>query len=163
MNTVVILENSTEFKNSINYFINKLNLNLNIIPCSLVKNNGVYNYIIVNNNLKTKAENLNCSYCLINFDNLSDKKMNTNIYGNIITYGFGNKNTVTISSMSNENSHLIYCLQRNLNNNSLGMLEPAEIPIHGEYHNENEIYAAMAVITISLIEGVDINYIRKKY
>ncbi|MDF2880965.1 MAG: hypothetical protein K0R54_1522 [Clostridiaceae bacterium] len=162
MNTVVILEDSAEFTQSINFLINKLNLNLEVVPCSLVKNNGVYNYIIVNNNIKTKLENLNCSYCLVNVDNLSDKKINTNIYGNIITYGYGNKNTVTISSVSDEDCHLIYCLQRNLNNNSLGMLEPIEIQIQGEYHNEDEIYAAIALITISLIEGIDIDYLRKK-
>ncbi len=162
MNTVVILEDSPDFTRSISLLIDKLKLNLEIIPCSLVKDNGVYNYIIVNNNLKTKAENLNCSYCLVNVDNLSEKEISTSIYGNIITYGYGNKNTVTVSSVGDEEGHLIYCLQRNLNNNSFGMLEPIEIPIHGEYHNEDEIYAVISLITISLIEGIDIDYLRKK-
>lgn len=162
MNTVVILEDNPDFTRSISFLIDKLRLNLEIIPYNLVKDNGVYNYIIVNNNLKTKAENLNCSYFLVNVDNLSHKEMRTSVYGNIITYGYGNKNTVTVSSVGDEEGHLIYCLQRNLNNNSLGMLEPIEIPIQGQYHSDMEIYAVIALITISLIEGTDTDYLRKK-
>lgn len=162
MNTVVILEDSPDFTRSISFLIDKLKLNLHIVPYNLVKDNGVYNYIIVNNNLKTKAENLNCSYCLVNVDNLSNKKISSSIYGNIITYGYGNKNTVTVSSVGDEEGHLIYCLQRNLNNNSLGMLEPIEIPIQGQYYSDMEIYAVIALITISLIEGIDADYLRKK-
>lgn len=121
-----------------------------------------YDYIILNDKIHQSDKSLNCSYCLLNMDNFSDKSIHANVYGNLITYGFGNKNTVTISSVESENTGFVYCLQRNLNNNSLGMCEAEEIPVNTTFQEEGELYSDMACITIGLIEGLGVEDLKEK-
>jgi len=117
-------------------------------------------YIILNSNKKLKFSNLKCNYCFINMDN--NYKENLNIYGNIITYGFGNKNTVTLSSVEDNNLGFVYCLQRYLDLKEDYILEPQEIPIHFEYINDIHLYSLMVSVTIALIEGLKAEDIEKK-
>jgi len=125
-----------------------------------VKNEKQYDYVIFDSSSNIKDVSINGSYCFINMDLIDLKNNNINIYGNLITYGLGGKNTVTVSSMEDNNS-FVYCLQRDLNHNSLGILEPEEIPVNMAFNNEQEIYAAMVAVTISLIEGKDISCLSK--
>lgn len=126
-----------------------------------VKNEKQYDYVIFNSKSNIKDVVINGSYCFINMD-LIDFKNNNNIsiYGNLITYGLGGKNTVTVSSMEDNNS-FVYCLQRDVNHNALGIIEPEEIPVNMPFSNDQEIYAAMVGITIGLIEGKDISLLSK--
>lgn len=116
-------------------------------------------YVIINSNKKLKVLNLKCNYCFINMDN--SYKDNLNIYGNIITYGFGNKNTVTISSIEDNNLGFVYCLQRYLDLKGNAVLEPQDIPIHVEYYNHTHLYSLMIAVTIALIEGFKIEHIER--
>ena len=59
---------------------------------------------------KYKMEEIRGSYCLINMDKCYQN--NITIYGNVIAYGFGSKNTVTVSSVEDEKTDFVYCLQR---------------------------------------------------
>jgi hypothetical protein len=92
-------------------------------------------------------------------DNGFDKTIN--IYGNIITYGMGSRNTVTISSQE-YNTSFVYCLQRYISLSSGEVIEPQEIPVKTEFTNESEVYALMIAVTIALIEGIDSVEIEKK-
>ena len=60
-----------------------------------------------------------------------------------------------------DNNSFVYCLQRDLNYNAFGKLEPAEVPINISFSGEEEIYAAMVGITISLIEGKNLSSLVK--
>lgn len=126
-----------------------------------VKNEKQYDYVIFESTSNIKDILINGSYCLINMDLINFKNNNNiNIYGNLITYGLGGKNTVTVSSMEDNNS-FVYCLQRDVNHNALGIIEPEEIPVNMTFGNDQELYAAMVGITISLIEGKDISFLSK--
>lgn len=116
-------------------------------------------YIIINSPTY-KSDQLSAEYCLVNMDNDYNKGMS--LCGAMITYGFGNKNTITISSVGDSNQGFVFCLQRYLKLNSSYTLEPQEIPIHLQFDNDIELYAFMAAITIGLIEGKDSSLIQKK-
>ena len=60
-----------------------------------------------------------------------------------------------------ENEGFLYCIQRYLNINALGILGPEEIPIDVEFSMEEELYAYMVAITIALIEGNGSKFIAK--
>lgn len=125
-----------------------------------VKNENYYDYVIFDSSSNIKDVLINGSYCFINMDLINFKNNNINIYGNLITYGLGGKNTVTVSSMEDNNS-FVYCLQREVNHSDLGVFEPEEIPINMTFSSDEEIYAAMVGITISLLEGKDISCLSK--
>ncbi|WP_411680462.1 hypothetical protein [Clostridium thailandense] len=161
MKTISIIGGNKGF----NSYLQKI-LNISEIDCKYftkyaVKKEQCYDYVIFNSNSNIKDIWLNGSYCFVNMDLVNNSK-NVNVYGNIITYGLGSKNTVTVSSMKDNNS-FVYCLQRDLNYNAFGKLEPAEIPINISFSGEDEIYAAIVAITISLIEGKNLStLIRRK-
>lgn len=154
MKTIVIIGTSKEqnFEDYLFNYLKVFHLNLKIIKQNdlhLVKH---VDYAIINSKNNVSNLQVNCSYCFVNMDYFHK---DIQIYGNIITYGLGNKNTVTVSSMEKEKGSFVYCIQRYLNPNSLGVLEPQEIPINMEYKNINEIYALMVTITLALINKVD--------
>lgn len=110
-----------------------------------------FEYIIVNGEQEEGYSIENGGFCFINMDNYRGKGLN--IYGNIVTYGLGSKNTVTVSSGGVEEYRFVYCLQRFINKNALGTLEPREIIVERKFQSENELYAALVGITIALLEG----------
>lgn len=126
-----------------------------------VKNESYYDYVVFNSSTNIKDVLINGSYCFINMDLINSRNNNINIYGNLITYGLGGKNTVTVSSMEDNNS-FVYCLQRDVNHSVLGMLEPEEIPVNMDFSSDEEIYAAMVGITVSLLEKKDISCLSRE-
>lgn len=120
-----------------------------------------YDYVIINSRTAS-VENVECSgYCFINMD--ANKENLVSIYGNIVTYGFGGKNTITISSTGNEDDGFVYCLQRFIDLNDFSMLEPQEIMLQGNFASCSSIYSAMVGITIALLQGRNVVFIEDKY
>ena len=73
-----------------------------------------------------------------------------------ITYGFNNKATLTLSSVSE--NHIIICLQRVIHSKNNKQYEPQEIEI--EVPENTEISSALGILAIMLIyEKSDIYYI----
>lgn len=161
MKTIVIIGTSKEhnFEESLFNYLKIFNLNLKIIEQKDLKLVKHVDYTIINSKNYLSNLQVNCSYCFVNMDYFHK---DIQIHGNIITYGLGNKNTVTVSSMEKEKGSFVYCIQRYLNPNSLGVLEPQEIPINMQYRNINEIYALMITITLALINKIDYSKILKK-
>jgi len=74
----------------------------------------------------------------------------------------GNKNTITLSSLEQENIGIVYCIQRYISIYNENIIEPQEIPLNIYYEDESYIYAYMVIITIALIQGVHISNIKSK-
>lgn len=141
-------------------------LNLTEVECATytkyaVKNQSQYDYVIFNSMTNIKDISINGGYCFVNMDLIEKNSNNVNIYGNIITYGLGSKNTVTVSSVEH-NIGFVYCLQRDINHNALGNIEPHELPVNMAFKDDQELYAAMIGITISLIEAKDTSNLSKE-
>lgn len=160
MRTIAVIGGSKNFKSCLLKIIKSTDIEWKCFTRYMVKKESYYDYIVLNSSSSIKDILINGSYCFVNMDLIDGKNNNVNIYGNIITYGLGSKNTVTVSSMEDNNS-FVYCLQRDVNYNALGMLEPEEVPINMNFCSEEEIYAAMVGITINLIEGKDISNLTK--
>lgn len=154
MKTLAIVDKSAQedFKSYLVSTLNLLDINCCFYNLDEVDGDKCFDFVVVNSPVN-RSLRLSASYCLINMDNEYDKSMN--LYGRIITYGFGNKNTITISSIGDDKQGFVYCLQRYLKLNSSFTLGPQEIPIHMQLDNEIELYAFMAAITIGLIQGID--------
>ncbi|WP_186430988.1 hypothetical protein [Clostridium sp. BSD9I1] len=111
-------------------------------------------YVIINEDTDYNLKNIKGLYYLVNMDSKFKKDLNIN--GNVITYGFGSKNTVTLSSAEKDERYLVYCLQRYIGNMSKNTIEPCELPIKRSFNNNNELYGYMIAATIALLEDVDI-------
>lgn len=151
----IFVNGSKGFLKALQNVLKVNNLDVELFTHSLGK---FYDYTVMD--CSTKEDNiiLNSSYCFVNMDNIHK---NINIYGNIVTYGLGSKNTVTISSIEKDNDGFVYCLQRTLNHNSFGTILPRELPITMHFKNNNELYASMVGVTICLIEGVDMQRMKE--
>lgn len=162
MITIAVIEGikEKEFNNYLSYILDLLHVEHSIIHSKNLKNNNV-NYGILNSSKKELKElTLSADNCLVNMD--SSLGGSLNVYGNMITYGFGNKNTVTLSSLEKDNESFVYCLQRYLSLRLNKVLEPQEIPISLKFNNDTELYAAMAAVTIALLEGSSCSDIEKR-
>ena len=113
--------------------------------------------IIIDRNIKAEFEKelkeiLKASkYLIINADmvNIENfKEMNLTV----ITYGFGNKCTVTASSVEEENT--LICLQRAIKNIKNNEIEPQEISTNARDTLDNQ-YLNMAVETVKLLYNVN--------
>jgi len=160
MKKIAIIGDSKTFHSYLLKIFKLTNVEAKFFTKYAVKNEKQYDYVIFHSKSNIKDVLINGSYCFINMDLINFKNNNINIYGNLITYGLGGKNTVTVSSMEDNNS-FVYCLQRDLNHNALGIIEPEEIPVNTTFSNDEELYAAMVGITISLIERKDISCLSK--
>lgn len=117
----------------------------------------IYNFTDLKSSDKNSLEKLlkNTDYLIINCD---DYKWNllikNNMHSIIITYGFNNKATVTISSYNiDENIEANMCFQRKINTIPGEHIEPFEIPIKINSNRKNDIYAAIgALICFSIVE-----------
>ena len=118
------------------------------------------NYVILNSTVLVKSEEIRCYHYLVNMDKVTENR--NLVKGNLITYGYGSKNTITISSFEEEGSGFVYCIQRFINVNSSRVLEPQEIPILVHIDNEEHLYIYMVAITIALIEGMNSEEVRRK-
>ena len=162
MRTIAIIAQKEEkdFICNLNKILSNLDMEYCLIKEEQILSEKHFDYVILHSKPQKTDISLNSSYCFINMDELQGH--NVDVYGNFIAFGFGSKNTVTISSASKENQGFLYCIQRYLNINALGMLGPEEIPIDVEFSSEKELYAYMVGITIALIEGKDSKYIGEK-
>ena len=162
MRTIAIIAQSEEqdFIFNLNKILSKLNMEYNLIKEEQVLAEKHFDYIVLHSEPQKLKISLNSSYYFINMDEFQGQ--NVDVYGNVIAFGFGRKNTITISSSSEENQGFLYCTQRYLNVNALGMLGPEEIPIDAEFSGERELYAYMVAITIARIEGMCSEHIAKK-
>jgi hypothetical protein len=162
MITIAVIEGFSEksFNSYLSYLLDLLNIEHSLQSAEGVK--GIeLDYVIINSSKKNQKEiNIKADYCFANMDNSLGG--NINIYGNMVTYGFGVKNTVTVSSLEDNNEGFLYCLQRYLSFKCEGALDPQEIPISLKFHNDGELYAAMIAITIALLEGSSCRDIEKK-
>lgn len=152
--------NDKVFKSNLLGFAEALGVKYEDISRDVLYKEKYSDYIIINSYVDTKSIRLNCGYCLANMDNLFEN--NISIHGNLITYGFGAKNTVTISSVENENEGFVYCLQRYIHISSSQGIEPQEIPIEIEFQQQKELYSYMTAITMCLIENVNIKKVIEK-
>ncbi|MEW9095048.1 MAG: hypothetical protein AB2417_08175 [Clostridiaceae bacterium] len=153
MKKVFVIDNNFEFINYIKREFNILNLDLEIDYKEL-NEKKTYDYIVVNNINEVDICMDNCigDYYLLNMDMKFD---NILFEGNLITYGLGNKNTITISSIAEDKSGFVYCIQRYITEYVI----PQEIPINRKFKDNYELYAFMISITIALIEGISENII----
>ncbi|WMJ81082.1 hypothetical protein RBU49_02170 [Clostridium sp. MB40-C1] len=140
------------FKSNVLEFVNSYSNNYKEVTNEHISSKGYADYIVMNSNSDSDIGVLKCKYCLANMDKLFQN--NICIYGNLITYGFGNKSTITVSSVENENEGFVYCLQRYINMDCSHNVEPQEIPICLKFEDEEELYCYMVAITILLIENV---------
>lgn len=161
MRAIAVMEgmNETGFNNYLSYVLDLLQINYRLLPIEDDENNQI-DYAVLNSSKRLNTKSLAAEYCFANMD--SSLKENINIYGSIITYGFGIKNTVTLSSIEENNGGFVYCLQRYLGLKNEKILEPQEIPVALKYNDDTELYAAMVAITIGLLEGLDCIDIEKK-
>lgn len=152
MRRIVIMGENT----NLIYIIKKelLQLNIEYELVDLKDTEIVVDYVIINEQTNYDLKNIKGLYYLVNMD--SKFKNNLNISGNVITYGLGSKNTVTLSSAERDERYLVYCLQRYMKNMCENTVEPCELPIKRSFNNNNELYGYMIVVTIALLENVDI-------
>lgn len=160
MRKIAIIGGSKSFNDRLIKILKTADIEWKFFTRYMVKKENYYDYIVLNSNSNIKDIFIRGNYCFVNMDLIDSKNSNVNIYGNIITYGLGSKNTVTVSSMGN--SSFVYCLQRDLSGNESGILEPEEIPLNMDFSSEEDIYAAMVGITVSLIEGKKIISLTKE-
>lgn len=120
----------------------------------------LWNYVILNSTTLEKSKEIKCYHYLVNMDKVVQNK--NLVEGNLITYGYGSKNTITISSFEEEGSGFVYCVQRFININSIRVIEPQEIPVLIHIDSEEYLYIYMVAITIALIEGMNSEEVRRK-
>lgn len=78
----------------------------------------------------------------------------------LITYGLGNKATVTASSIEcSRDIRFCYCLQRSLTNFKNTIVEPMETPFLVKALGQYNVYNSLAAITAALVYGIDIDRI----
>lgn len=92
----------------------------------------------------------------------SFKECKAAIRGDVITYGFGSKNTITLSSIESETGKLVYCIQRYINKNPMFILQPQELPLVMNFDDDELLYALMAGLTIVMLECDDYGKIKIK-
>lgn len=166
MKKIIIMnsEKNSSFNCILKDMLELLNLDCSNLSLEEKNKDSFLDYVVLNYRQHFKECVPNGKWYFINMDDIGDsiaENNNINICGNIVTYGFGSKNTVTLSSVSDEKLGFVYCIQRYLKLNDTCVLEPQEIPVDMEFNNDTELYAVMIVITIALIEGKDCMYIKK--
>ena len=90
-------------------------------------------------------------YVIINSD-IKNNLLLKSLSGNIITYGFNSKATITISSIKEENTML--CIQRAMQGINKEIIEEQEINIEIEKNNVNKLYNVLVIFTILRIYGI---------
>ncbi|WP_125152766.1 hypothetical protein [Clostridium rectalis] len=156
MKSIIVVDKNKEFKIILQKVLNILGVTHVLVQNGDVNKSELYNYLVLNglenDDILKNISQMHFDYILMNMDN--DTHNSLNMYGNIITYGFGNKNTITISSVEKDSGNFVYCLQRYIQNNKCN-LEPQEVPITIPFTNNNELYAYIVAITIAMVEGKD--------
>ncbi|AVP53934.1 hypothetical protein K144316041_22270 [Clostridium tetani] len=152
MKKVLVLSENEILENYLSEILSKLNIYLDYIDFENYSGEKI-SYLIIDRIEEVKFSEFHCDYCLINMDEFQSNSLN--ICGDLITLGFGNKNTVTLSSVEENNEGFLYCLQRKIVNNKNEEIQPQEIPINKQFKNRLELYTFMCVFTIGLLENIE--------
>ncbi len=100
--------------------------------------------VIIDTNIKNRVELRkiisNCKYIILNSDIDIDLEIIENLNLTIITYGFNNKSTFTVSSI--EDNKIIICLQRIILNKKGYKIEPQEYEM--EFQKNIDKYTLIA-------------------
>lgn len=96
-------------------------------------------------NLKTIVSS--AKYIILNSDLVMDFDVLENLNLMVISYGFNNKSTFTVSSVSE--NHIIICLQRIIKNIFCKKYEPQEYEV--EFNEDIDIYAVICVNILLLL------------
>ena len=94
----------------------------------------------INNKIEIRKIISNSTYLLLNADIEIDREIMDNLNLTVITYGFNNKSTFTVSSI--EENNMIICLQRVIFNKNGTKIEPQEYQI--EIPQNIDKYAVIA-------------------
>ncbi|NFJ64445.1 hypothetical protein FC908_05705 [Clostridium botulinum] len=157
MKKISIYSEDENFVRHIHNMIRILDLDLHYSRENTLANSE---YIVINRDINFQYDGIDCEYCFINMDLFKNK--NVDIKGVVITYGLGNKNTITLSSLEQENIGIVYCIQRYISIYNENIIEPQEMPLNIYYEDESCLYAYMVIITIALIQGANISNIESK-
>ncbi|MBU5268263.1 hypothetical protein [Clostridium cochlearium] len=157
MEKILILSKNDSLENYLFQMLSKLNINVENIDFKNYSNEKI-KYLIIDNVGKIKFNKFYCNYCLVNMDEFKNNSLE--IYGDLITVGFGNKNTVTLSSVEENNEGFVYCIQRKIINNKNKEIQPQEIPINKQFKNRTELYIFMYLFTIGLLENINIEKLK---
>lgn len=123
----------------------------------------VQNYLdhnLLNKTLSAK-ELENSQYCIVNSDadNWLDLPFR-DFSGILISYGFSNKASLTISSYHlNQNSKANICLQRGILTIQGQTIEPMEILVETQENKKNYIYSVLAASALILVLGYKCSHI----
>ena len=159
---VIAKENDCNFiKNEItkNAKINKFDIiNINKNSLENVKNIK-FDILVVNEDIEELINNSKyleniidkSCYVIINSDVKRNLAVINSININIITYGFNEKATITISSIKEENTMI--CVQRNIKRNNGNIIEEQEVIIKIKRNNIKKLYNVLVIFTILEIYG----------
>ena len=99
------------------------------------------------NNIKELRKIIsNAKYIILNADIQMDFDIINNLQLNIITYGFNNKSTFTVSSI--EENDIIICLQRIIINKKRIKIEPQEYQLKSTENTDKYATIATSIIEI---------------
>ena len=106
--------------------------------------------LVIDANIKNKIELRkiisNAKYIILNTDKKIDTEAIKNLNLTVITYGFNNKSTFTVSSI--EENDIIICLQRIIFNKRGIKIEPQEYALKVKENTDNYMVIAMKIIEI---------------
>lgn len=100
----------------------------------------------INNKTDFRKILSNAKYVILNSDIEMDVELFTNLSLTVLTYGFNNKATFTVSSVT-ENT-IIICLQRIILNKKGGMIEPQEYQTENSKNTEKYAIIASSIVNI---------------
>ena len=101
----------------------------------------------INNKIEIRKIISNSKYLLLNADIEIDIEILENLNLTVISYGFNNKSTFTVSSI--EENNMIICLQRVIFNKNGYKIEPQEYQIKNQQNVDK--YAIIAVGVLKMI------------
>ena len=101
----------------------------------------------INNKIEIRKIISNSKYLLLNTDIEIDIEILDNLNLTVISYGFNNKSTFTVSSI--EENNMIICLQRVIFNKNGYKIEPQEYQIKNQQNVDK--YAIIAVGVLKMI------------
>lgn len=155
-------------QNDSNYIKNKIKknsqknkfeiVNINKESIENVKNIK-FDILVINENIEKLLKNSKyleniinkAYYIIINSDIKNNLSLLKNIRPNIITYGFNEKATITISSIKDDN--ILICIQRSIKNMENNTIDEQEIDINIDKNNANKCYNILIIFTILAIYG----------
>lgn len=146
------IEDETNFGKSLKEYLRKIGIKAIVVAINEKSINNIKNIhfetIIVDRNLKGLKEILKTArYLILNADSVNTEQFQS-MNLTVITYGFGNKSTITASSVDEEK--MLLCLQRGINNIQNKAVEPQEISIKKNENEKNE-YLYMIIGSIMLL------------